>query len=1024
LGKFYGGTGKIRLNPEVLKNPELFAKVLAHEIGHLIDWLPDKYLQRGNLLGRLLTLRRFLKNTFPLVSETNKELREELIALSEWWKPYDKDKVPERYIKYRRSSVELYADAISVLLNSPTSLEERAPKFFREFFEHLDRKPEVKEAYFGLMEWLTLNPDEIMARRQQRRRLGYAKAYQIAKDMEAERELAKKDILIALRTVFENKMRYIEKKTFHPLKDDVTPPEGHVMHFLEEATQMLNNDAFLLAYDINKEIIEPATKAGLSLADLGEYMELTRIIYERAEIANPGGEIPKTARDGLEYLKRQLGEEKFQILENLIKKFHELIFPHVEEAVRVGAYPLEVFKEKIEPFKYVYATFQVVHHMFENPDVTPMLRMQKGTFGDIRNPFITTLIKTMRLTQLNALQRAKNSIIETWRSQFPDEISDTRVKTLPGGIPKLMTPKPGTKTLHYLKNGKLAGVDVDPYIVDVFELEMPDALERVVAVLGFLNSKFFKPLVLTYNLGFSYFSNIIRDWKRNYQLIPNATVLKLLNAYFKAMPSAWRLAKHGELDQVVREMVENRAYLATFVEYVWDIEQDEFGWILKKFRFIDSDGKVDRNRFFKTLFKPLLIILNFIKVSAQAFEAVGKISGFSLRKAGGETGQRLAYNTRNYTSTPNFRARGWMTPLSNNVVVFSNITIQGIKSSFRMSVNPKTRGGVWFKMAWTVLLPKTIMALALYGLYGDDIKKLMRGISSYDLTNYITIPLGEGPDGKTIYFRLPVDEWERFIAAIYFKLLMAPMERGIKGEEVFAIGEGILPLSVTPFLKVPLYWTLYASNINPYDWFRGRPIIPEQIFKAGRWSLPSLKRMIFWSFNQFGLSSFSTYDDATKTWWETVIEATPLLNRMFRITDYGLQERARSIARDIEQIDAARRVRLKGLSQELEEFYELYRKASISLQLMRFYRERQMLDEAKRVADESPEFILMEDPSLDFDAADRLFSEKMKAIELIEQSQSIPQAKKESMKQKLEQEIIIEARHRVAMAKEALRRHR
>jgi DNA-binding phage protein len=41
------------------RDPSLAPKVLAHEIGHLADWLPDKSLDRGNILGRIASLRNY-----------------------------------------------------------------------------------------------------------------------------------------------------------------------------------------------------------------------------------------------------------------------------------------------------------------------------------------------------------------------------------------------------------------------------------------------------------------------------------------------------------------------------------------------------------------------------------------------------------------------------------------------------------------------------------------------------------------------------------------------------------------------------------------------------------------------------------------------------------------------------------------------------------------------------------------------------------------------------------------------------
>ena len=81
-------------------------------------------------------------------------ITDELIRLTEWWSPYDKSKAPANYIKYRESSRELYAEALSVFLNSPGELQERAPMFYRGFMEYLERKPEVLDEYIRIQEQL------------------------------------------------------------------------------------------------------------------------------------------------------------------------------------------------------------------------------------------------------------------------------------------------------------------------------------------------------------------------------------------------------------------------------------------------------------------------------------------------------------------------------------------------------------------------------------------------------------------------------------------------------------------------------------------------------------------------------------------------------------------------------------------------------------------------------------------------------------------------------------------------------
>lgn len=50
-----------------LENPKQALKVIWHEIGHVVDWLPDKIIRgRGNFFGRIASLKQHLKHVLPL----------------------------------------------------------------------------------------------------------------------------------------------------------------------------------------------------------------------------------------------------------------------------------------------------------------------------------------------------------------------------------------------------------------------------------------------------------------------------------------------------------------------------------------------------------------------------------------------------------------------------------------------------------------------------------------------------------------------------------------------------------------------------------------------------------------------------------------------------------------------------------------------------------------------------------------------------------------------------------------------
>jgi len=53
------GKGSIDLKADIFKDPIGASKTLSHEIGHWIDYLPDKTMKRGNILGRIGSLKKY-----------------------------------------------------------------------------------------------------------------------------------------------------------------------------------------------------------------------------------------------------------------------------------------------------------------------------------------------------------------------------------------------------------------------------------------------------------------------------------------------------------------------------------------------------------------------------------------------------------------------------------------------------------------------------------------------------------------------------------------------------------------------------------------------------------------------------------------------------------------------------------------------------------------------------------------------------------------------------------------------------
>lgn len=962
-GVFRSDTGKIELNADIFSDPEGAAKTLAHEIGHLVDWIPDKIMARGNLLGRLLSLKKFTKSVFgqeegifgkealdlkqirndafrAVLRENNvkyaeyitrKEIRDllkekikakytemvdakngvrnskvkaELQALSEYWKPYDKVKSSPSYVAYRNKSDELYADAISVLLNSPGTLEKMAPTFYKEFFDNLDKKPEVKAAFFELQELLNGSSEKIFAARKEDIRKGFERAEDLQAGFADKKEAGKKAYWERLRQQLDDINYPILKKQAEAEANGTVLPEADNPKFILQEQSLADNENFVMVDEIDQNIVKPIEKAGMSVQDIGEYLLLDRIQKDRADIANPFGFNPTNAAKQMQFLKDSVGEKNFELLKEKVQIFHDIVFKSVEEAVKVGSYNKDTFETRIKPNKDSYASFQVVDYMQDYVPAT--VKGQVGTLKEVANPFVSTILKTIALNRLNAFQRAKNATIKLLKENFSDEIAPTKKITTDGKL-SVFKPARDKGQIELLEDGKMQSYDVDPYIAESFKRDKVGDLNAIVALVDTFNNKLFKPIVTTYNLGFAAAFNPIRDFKRNYKLIPNATVANLLTEYVKSLPSAVRYSK-GKMDEFTKSLVESKAINAPVNEYNFDPREDELGRILQKYGLIkDTEKPLFNNKTAenvrKTVLKPVAQTLEGIRFIANTFEIVSKIAGAKVRMKGGEAGKQLAYNLRNFTGTPNYKVRGKQTSTTNAIFVFSNIMKEGLKSDFRFATDPKTRSGYWWKTVKIDLLPKFLMFLASAGLLGATLKKFYDNVSEYDKTNYLIIPLGTTDDGKSVYMRIPHDETGRLISAAFWKIANMATDGG-KGkdlQDIFALGAGQLP-SVSPLIGTLSGWIQYLSGKNPYDAFRGRNVIDDTTWTAGGGA--ALKKMVQWTSNELGFSKFSTFDTSKQTGVETFMQVAPWFSSLIKISNYGQQEKLKEIGAEQKQKEA------------------------------------------------------------------------------------------------------------------------
>lgn len=898
---------EITLDRRIFKIPHQAARTLGHEIGHLIDFLPTATLKRGNLVGRLTSIQNFRKRVMGTMD--NKELTDELFAVTKWWRPFDSGEVTESYLAYRKSSRELYADAISVLFNAPAELQTRAPKFWKHFFDQIEKKPEVKRDVLEL--WDYLNRGDVA--RLKDRSADVHKMF--ARGEEIMLRKAKE------RTLRHNSFRGWSDRFLQQYSDIYHPAikasrkakaAGKVLtwdqdpeYFLNEHPLAAGNVTYRIMDRVYKKVVEPLESEGLDLATLGEYLFFNRVLTEkgttkgsaRGEIANPLGMEKPQAAAGLFHLRQSLKMESMTALKQYAELFQDIVFETTEDAVKAGTSTADFVEQELRPNKHAYAAFAVLDHLEHNDKIPAGIRKQLGTLKDVANPFTATLIKTMALARWNQYNKAKLGTIDLLSTSFGEA---TRAPVSKNGNRIVPKPAPNGKELFMvMRNGQQEWWYVEPEMNKMFESQTPATADSVLQVLNTTFKQIFYPMWITYNPAFNLFMNPVRDFRRTQRNIPIKSNIKssvkLMNEYRKNYKSARKRLLH-EADPLIAEMMDNFAIGSPYDSFTSNLyREDSFEKMLEDFKFRPP---AEQAAWKKTkIVKPAIKLLKTIEFYGNIFETLPKIASYKiLTKDLHMPPREAAHYVRNVLGTPNYMIKGTHISVAGNVIPFANIFVQGWKSDAHTAFkNPKTRAGWWYKWASTNGMATVLKAAAATGLLGVGLKELFAGIGEHDKTSYDILPLGTVNAGmfgkKTAYLRLPKDETSRFLDAVMYKALvsMFSSDEGSKQwSDVFAIGAGQFP-GVHPAVKMSEGWGQYLSGKNPMDHFYDRPILTNDQWLEGGWE--GTKGMLQWSGQQMGLSNFVRYNQNADTTLEAALYSTPVLNKVFKISDYGHREK-------------------------------------------------------------------------------------------------------------------------------------
>ena len=850
-----------------------------------------------------------------------KYIRQELIDLTKWWKPFDITRATPQHLAYRFSSEELFADAMSVLLNSPADLKTRAPIFYDTFWNNLDSRPQVKAKLVDIYDRISKGRDAVLDKR-------------LARDMEAfkagaEIFISKSAAAQARRASLTGWWENLKDQywnIYQPIIDSaakaraagkITPAEEDSIRWLTEEHPLAESKLQVKLADIGR-LYQSLDAAGVARENFGIFLKYHRIANERLEITreidgqmevvgetgrvvmfNPGGETDRTAREALARLQANLGPEGYAALETAVSGFRDVIYSIMEDANQSGLFSAELWKT-ISTNKDNYAAFTPLEYVQEYLPST--IRKQVGTFKEIADPLQQTVLKAISIHRAAQNNRFTREAVRVIRQTSPELVTAAPMK-YNGKTMEPQHPRDSELSMVEWKvDGQRVGAHIPKRYAAMWQDKSPAERDAILRLLSTGFQRLVYGAIIRYNPAFQLFMSPARDLQRSLTNMPGGIkgrarfLMRLLDPETWGASLDWASGDVGKT-QLMREMIESAATGGPHSAFGGRMgsNDDSLDTILRKFHLQDSKS---RNIFTRAIMAPL----KAIEFAGQILQMLPKASAYKvLVKDMGMPAPQAANTIRNHIGIPNYYKKGRHASSAGAIVPFLNIFLRSYESlqrNFRGAERNMNAKEWW--LAWLFTgggLIAVMQTLAKEGVLGDELQKLYSRVPNWDMTNFAVLPLGNvstgDTGGKTAYLRLPQDEGLRVINGVVGKVLSASI-RSAKGDptapqlgDVFAGISSQVPGQNT-LIEVGQNWTTFLAGRNPRDDFRNRNILSEDQWLAGGWE--AAKPMLGWTLGATGITNFFNYDTEADTLTEMTISATPVLNKFLKISDRGVYQ--------------------------------------------------------------------------------------------------------------------------------------
>ena len=590
LGKFFH-RGEIGLHPELFKrgNEEDLIQTLAHEIGHMVDWLPDRDMKRGNLIGSIHALHEFLKSTMitgtmsPLTDVElakarreatktilaikgirpvdyakdksirdslkddiqnelyaiiarrggihNAQIAEELRQFSYKWRPFDETTATDRELAYRNNPRELFADALSAFFTSPGLLEKEAPVFFKEFLSNLSKRQEFSDLYSDIQALMSGDRKALVERRVAKQIAGYEKGEKLLNEsVNKKEEKDKRNFWTKVSKIFGDKaaigLKLLSKKDTGIGKNLNDYQRQRNIH---EKIPFSLNEMWDVLQRMDISPIEYMESHGIPRSIVGAYLENKRVALSRKDIANPHLLREKDAKENLRLIWEGLTTEQQKIVTRVMNKWRNNLLNIMKQGYDAGLYSDEHLQQFIDESK-AYSTFRFNDYV-DSGYSSKVIKASGGT-GDIQNPLYSTALMAIKVVHDARINMEKKNYLDLLRNEIragsvpPTELIDNLHVNLDKSLSVKEQIPQGYKAVLYKDKGKWEAYAVKKDVADMFDRYSDDAINKHLMNYDKYVNRPSKALFTKYNPGFVFYANVFKDLSRTNRLV--STVIRSL----------------------------------------------------------------------------------------------------------------------------------------------------------------------------------------------------------------------------------------------------------------------------------------------------------------------------------------------------------------------------------------------------------------------------------------------------------------------------------------------------------------